>query len=82
MVPTKAELTKHMPQHAGQVVRLYLRTNLTARQPGPLFAALHAAAHRIADRHGSFLALDSPQAKPRAGDVVLVDATLIPTPDR
>lgn len=49
------------------MVALYLRTNLTMRQLGPLFGVSHAAAHRIVDRHSPFLALDPPRARPRSG---------------
>ncbi|MFE7268229.1 transposase [Streptomyces sp. NPDC057592] len=64
------------------MVALYLRTNLTVRQLGPLFGVSRAAAHRIVDRHSPLLALDLPRARPRADEVVIVDGTLVPTRDR
>ncbi|MCF2534079.1 transposase [Yinghuangia soli] len=64
------------------IVAFYLRTNLTMRQLGPLFGVSHAAAHRIVDKHSPLLALDPPRAKPRAGEVLIVDGTLVPTRDR
>lgn len=52
------------------------------RQLAPLFCVSPAAAHRIIDRHSPLLALVRTCRHPKAGEVVIVDGTLVPTHDR
>ena len=46
------------------LVAVYYRTNLTMRQLAPLFGVKQAAVHRIVDRLGPHLALESTPAPP------------------
>ncbi len=62
------------------LVATYWRTNLTMRQPGPLFGVSHAAAHRGIDTVGPLLAL-APVRRRRIDQVAIVDGTLVPTRD-
>ena len=63
------------------LVAAYYRTNLTMRQLAPLFGISLASAHRVINRLGPHLAL-APARRPGAGEVLIVDGTLVPTQDR
>ena len=63
------------------LIACYDRTNLTMRQLAPLFGVKQAAVHRIIARIGPHLALEE-TAAPSAGEVLIVDGTLVPTRDR
>ncbi|GAA3143213.1 hypothetical protein GCM10017687_70040 [Streptomyces echinatus] len=58
----------------------YWRTNLTLRQLALLFGISESAADRIIDHVGPLLALKQRQ-RFRAGTVLIVDGTLVPTRD-
>ncbi|MEJ1202808.1 MULTISPECIES: transposase [unclassified Streptomyces] len=62
------------------LVAAYWRTNLTLRQPAPLFGVSKSAADRIIDHLGPALA---PQQRKRfrTDTVLIVDGTLVPTRD-
>ncbi len=62
------------------LVTAYWRTNLTLRQLAPLFGISKSAADRIVDHVGPLLALKQRQ-RFRAGTVLIVDGTLVPTRD-
>ncbi|MEW1860683.1 transposase [Streptomyces sp. NPDC088194] len=62
------------------LVTAYWRTNLTLRQLAPLFGISKSAANRIIDHVGPLLALKQRQ-RFRAGTVLIVDGTLVPTRD-
>ncbi|MFE7854066.1 transposase [Streptomyces sp. NPDC057403] len=62
------------------LVTAYWRTNLTLRQLAPLFGISKSAADRIIDHVGPLLALKQRQ-RFRAGTVLIVDGTLVPTRD-
>ncbi|WP_326570012.1 transposase [Actinacidiphila glaucinigra] len=62
------------------LVAAYWRTNLTMRQPAPLFGVSKSAADRIIDHLGPMLALQ-PRKRFAKGTVLIVDGTLVPTPD-
>lgn len=64
------------------LVATYYRTNLTMRQLAPLFGITPAAAHRIIDRIGPYLALAPQRRRYGPGAVLIVDGTLVPTRDR
>ena len=63
------------------LVTAYWRTNLTMRQPAPLFGISKSAADRIIDRLGPLLALRQ-RRRFRKDTVLIVDGTLVPTRDR
>jgi hypothetical protein len=58
----------------------YWRTNLTLRQPAPLFGVSTSAADRIVDHLGPSLALQ-PRKRFRRDAVLIVDGTPVPTSD-
>lgn len=62
------------------LVAAYWRTNLTLRQPAPLFGVSKSAADRIIDHLGPALA---PQQRKRfrTGTVLIAEGTLVPTRD-
>ncbi|KUN78351.1 IS5/IS1182 family transposase [Streptomyces griseoruber] len=62
------------------LVTAYWRTNLTLRQLAPLFGMSKSAADRIVDHVGPLLAFKQRQ-RFRAGTVLIVDGTLVPTRD-
>ncbi|MGW1591833.1 transposase [Streptomyces sp. NPDC002386] len=62
------------------LVAAYWRTNLTLRQPAPLFGVSKSAADRIIDHLGPSLALQQ-RKRLRKDAVLIVDGTLIPTRD-
>lgn len=62
------------------LVAAYWRTNLTLRQPAPLFGVSKSAADRIIDHLGPSLALQ-PRKRFRKDTVLIVDGTLDPTRD-
>ncbi|MFJ9968335.1 transposase [Streptomyces avermitilis] len=62
------------------LVTAYWRTNLTLRQLAPLFGISKSAADRIIDHVGPLLALKQ-RKRFRAGTVLIVDGTLVPTRD-
>jgi hypothetical protein len=55
----------------------YWRTNLTLRQPAPLFGVSKSAADRIMDHTASLLALKQTQ-RLRKSTVLIADGTLVP----
>jgi hypothetical protein len=61
-------------------VAAYWRTNLTLRQPAPLFGVSKSAADRIIAHLGPLLALQ-PRKTFRRDTVLIVDGTLVPTRD-
>jgi hypothetical protein len=63
------------------LVATYYRTDLTMRQLPPLFGIRTAAVHRIIDRLGPFLALAPARRRYGPDTVLIVDGTLVPTPD-
>ena len=63
------------------LIAVYYRTNRTMRQLVPLFGIKQAAVHRIIDRLGGHLALEQ-ATPPSAGEVLIVEGTLVPTRDR
>lgn len=63
------------------LVATYYRTNLTTRQLAPLFGVKTAAAHRIIDRLGPFLALAPARRKYDPDTVLIMDGILVPTRD-
>jgi hypothetical protein len=63
------------------LVTAYWRTNLTLRQPAPLFGISKSAADRIIAHLGPALALQ-PRRRFRKDTVLIVDGTLVPTRDR
>ncbi|MFF7155717.1 transposase [Streptomyces sp. NPDC008139] len=62
------------------LVAVYWRTNLTARQLGPLFGASKSEAGRIIEHLGPLLALQPRKRFARGTDLV-VDGTLVPARD-
>ncbi|MET8405945.1 transposase [Streptomyces sp900116325] len=62
------------------LVAAYWRTNLTMRQPAPLFGVSKSAADRIIDHLGPMLALQ-PRKRFAKDTVLIVDGTLVPTRD-
>ena len=62
------------------LVAAYWRTNLTIRQPGPLFGVSKSAADRIIGHLGPLLAL-RPRRRFGKDTVLIVDGTLVPTRD-
>ncbi|MDQ0688918.1 hypothetical protein QFZ56_007881 [Streptomyces achromogenes] len=62
------------------LVAAYWRTNLTLRQLAPLFGISKSAAGRIIDRVGPLIALRT-RKRFRTDTVLIVDGTLVPTPD-
>ncbi len=62
------------------LVAAYWRTNLTPRQPAPLFGVSKSAADRIINHLGPSLALQ-PRRRFRKDTVLIVDGTLVPTRD-
>ncbi|MDQ0757373.1 transposase [Streptomyces canus] len=62
------------------LVVAYWRTNLTLRQPAPLFGISKSAADRIINRLAPLLAL-RPHRRFRKDTVLIVDGTLVPTRD-
>ncbi|MCQ6246172.1 transposase [Streptomyces malaysiensis] len=62
------------------LVTAYWRTNLTIRQPAPLFRVSKSAADRIIDHLGPLLAL-KPRKRFRKDTVLIVDGTLVSTRD-
>ncbi len=61
-------------------VAAYWRTNLTLRQPAPLFGVSKSAADRIIAHLGPLLALQ-PRKRFRRDTVLIVDGTPVPTRD-
>ncbi|CAM3243300.1 Transposase [Stackebrandtia soli] len=64
------------------LVAVYLRTNLTVRQIGPLFGVSKSAAGRIMDSLKPLLGLEHARPAATTGRVFIVDGTLVPTHDR
>ncbi|MBW8705806.1 hypothetical protein MBT84_39970 [Streptomyces sp. MBT84] len=62
------------------LVTAYWRTNLTLRQLASLFGISKSAADRIVDHVGPLLAFKQRQ-RFRAGTILIVDGTLVPTRD-
>ncbi|MFE7978638.1 transposase [Streptomyces shenzhenensis] len=62
------------------LVATYWRTNLTLRQPAPLFGVSKSAADRIVDHLGPAPALQQ-RKRFRKDTVLIVDGTLVPTRD-
>jgi hypothetical protein len=61
---------------------VYYRTNLTFRQVGLLFGISKSAAHRVVEHLAPLLVLPPVNLPHRAGTVLIVDGTLVPTYDR
>jgi hypothetical protein len=61
---------------------VYYRTNLTFRQVGLLFGISKSAVHRVVEHLAPLLVLPPVPTRHRAGTVLIVDGTLVPTQDR
>lgn len=62
------------------MVTAYWRTNLTMRQLAPLFGVSKSTADRIIGQHGPLVFLQ-PRRRFAKDAVLIVDGTLVPTPD-